>query len=71
MKPPLETLGFPPAWMGYADIRGGRVTVRVCAWCPSKAECDGIAAEAGFVVTHSMCPQCSAAQLRRLMGEGS
>lgn len=66
-RPGLETLGFPPAWMGFADITPGKVVVRVCAWCPSKAKCDEMAAAAGFAVTHSMCAACAAVQFAGIL----
>ena len=54
--------------MGYAAITP-RVTVRVCAWCEDKVQADAEAHQAGFEVTHGICPTCAARQIAAFLGE--
>ena len=63
------SLPQPAAWLGYAVKPTGGFVVRVCAWCPDKAEADRLAHAAGLEVTHCMCVSCYQIQLSDLLGE--
>lgn len=48
---------LPIAWMGYAIVNG-QLGVRVCGWCPDKAQADAEAERHGMKSTHGICPSC-------------
>lgn len=60
---------LPKAWLGYKPSTSGRPLVRVCAWCPDRAEAERQAREARHDVTHGICPACYYRQLSTVMGE--
>ena len=64
---------IPLAWMGYAPREGDRKRpcVRVCAWCPDKAQADALAERHGYAVTHGLCPACYQKQISAQLGESN
>ena len=60
---------FPAAWLGYAPQRiagSDLLCVRVCAYCPDKAEAERQAQAAECDVTHAICVPCYQKQLDAL-----
>ena len=62
---------MPAAWMGFAPrvAHSPRACVRICAWCPDKAEADRLAYIWGYDVTHGQCPACVQRVMAKLLGE--
>jgi hypothetical protein len=58
---------LPRAWLGYAADGKSFCVVKVCAWCPDKAQADKLAGESGLTVTHTICPACYARRISAIM----
>jgi hypothetical protein len=63
MNPPTDQL--PAAWMGYASDSKKFCAVRVCCYCPDKAEAEKLAHP--LPVSHGICPACYAAQSKAII----
>ncbi len=52
----MNSASFSPSSVLKLDAENNFATV--CAWCPSKKEGDAYAENAGFTVSHGICPTC-------------
>ncbi len=39
--------------------------VKVCGWCPDKAQADAVAKKHGLETSHGMCPDCLTAYMKK------
>ena len=61
---------WPEPWIGYgAKMIEGQFPLRICSWHKGAAEATAQAVEEGYVVTHSICVECSARLNAAFLGE--